>query len=76
MHAEIATVWADSGCAGPLVAWAEDRLNVIFKTIRRLSNPPGCIVLSRRWVVKRSLSWIMRARRHCRNHERLPQVNE
>ncbi|NUK34980.1 transposase [Streptomyces lunaelactis] len=27
-------------------------------------------------VVERSWSWIMRARRHCRDHERLPEMSE
>ncbi|QOV40895.1 transposase [Streptomyces ferrugineus] len=30
----------------------------------------------RRWVVERSWSWIMRARRHCRDYERLPEMSE
>ncbi len=34
------------------------------------------VVLPRRWVVERSWSWIMRARRHCRDHERLPEMSE
>ncbi|WP_100580089.1 IS5 family transposase [Streptomyces sp. CB01201] len=76
MHPEIATVWADSAYAGQLVTWAKDRVNITLKTVRRPPNTTGFIVLPRRWVVERSLSWIMRARRHCRDHERLPQVSE
>lgn len=34
------------------------------------------MVLTRRWVVEPSWSWIMRARRHCRGHERLPEMSE
>lgn len=76
MHPEIATVWADSGCAGQLVTWAEDRLDITLKTVRRPPGTPGFIFPPRRWVVERPLSWIMRAHRHCRDHERLPQVSE
>ncbi|MFF7689444.1 IS5 family transposase [Streptomyces syringium] len=76
MHPEIATVWADSNYAGKLVAWAKDRCDITLKTVRRPPNTKGFVVLPRRWVVERSLSWIMRARRHCRDHERLPQVSE
>ncbi|MFB9399090.1 hypothetical protein ACFFVH_24485 [Streptomyces echinatus] len=47
-----------------------------IKTVRRPPKAKGFVVLPRRWVVERSLSWIMRARRHCRDHERLPQVSE
>lgn len=76
MHPEIATVWADSAYAGTLVTWAKTQLDLTIKTVRRLPNTSGFVVLPRRWVVERSLSWIMRARRHCRDHERLPQVSE
>ncbi|MFJ3804701.1 IS5 family transposase [Streptomyces sp. NPDC090088] len=76
MHPEIAIVWADSAYASALVDWANQRLDIKIKTVRRPPNTPGFVVLPRRWVVERSLSWIMRARRHCRDHERLPQVSE
>lgn len=76
MHPEIAIVWADSAYAGALVDWAKVRLDIKIKTVRRPPDAHGFVVLPRRWVVERSLSWIMRARRHCRDHERLPQVSE
>jgi transposase len=76
IHPEIATVWADSAYAGTLVTWAKTQLDLTIKTVRRPPNTSGFIVLPRRWVVERSLSWIMRARRHCWDHERLPQVSE
>jgi transposase len=75
MHPEIAIVWADSAYAGALVDWAKERLDIKIKTVRRPPDAKGFVVLPRRWVVERSLSWIMRARRHCRDHERLPQVS-
>ncbi|GLY08570.1 hypothetical protein Acsp01_89490 [Actinoplanes sp. NBRC 101535] len=33
-------------------------------------------VLPRRWIVERSLSWLMRARRNARDYERLPEHSE
>ncbi|AOR29869.1 IS5 family transposase [Streptomyces fodineus] len=33
-------------------------------------------MLPRRWVVERSLAWMMRARRHARDYERLVQLSE
>lgn len=67
---------SDSAYAGALVTWAKTRVNVTLRTVRRPPNTSGFTVLPRRWVVERSLSWIMRARRHCRDHERLPRVSE
>lgn len=56
---------------------------IVGHTRARIKEGPGSpetrpspSVLPRRGVVERSLSWIMRARRHCRDHERLPQVSE
>jgi transposase len=69
-------VWADSAYAGALIDWAKERLDIKIKTVRRPPDAQGFVVLPRRWVVERSLSWIMRARRHCRDHERLPQGSE
>ncbi len=36
----------------------------------------GFVVLPQRWVVERSLGWIMHARRLVRDYERLPQHSE
>ncbi|MGW1615573.1 transposase, partial [Streptomyces sp. NPDC002285] len=75
-HPEIAIVWADSAYAGKLVDWAKKYLDITIKTVRRPPDAKGFVVQPRRWVVERSWSWIMRARRRCRDHERLPEVSE
>ncbi|AZQ32156.1 hypothetical protein EJ357_00575 [Streptomyces cyaneochromogenes] len=75
-HPEIAIVWADSAYAGKLVTWATTYLDITIKTVRRPPDAKGFVVLPRRWVVERSWSWIMRARRHCRDHERRPEMSE
>ncbi|EFL06811.1 predicted protein [Streptomyces sp. AA4] len=36
----------------------------------------GFVPLAKRWIVERSLGWIMRARRNCRDCERLPRRSE
>ncbi|WP_435866399.1 hypothetical protein [Streptosporangium sandarakinum] len=36
----------------------------------------GFKVLARRWIVERSLSWLMNARRNVIDYERLPQHSE
>ena len=38
--------------------------------------PSGFRPLPRRWVVERSLAWIIRWRRLCRDHEGLPSSSE
>jgi transposase len=75
-HPEITVVWADSGYAGQLVTWAKKHLNLTLKTVSRPPDTPGFVILPRRWVVERSLAWIMHARRHARDYERLIQHSE
>ena len=70
----IAIVWADFGYAkNELVAPAKKYLDITIKTVRRPPDAKGFVVLPRRWAVERSWSWIMRACRHCRDHEGLPR---
>jgi transposase len=76
MHPEITIVWADSGYAGQLVTWAKTNLGLTLKTVSRPKDAVGFVILSRRWVVERSLAWIMHARRHARDYERLIQHSE
>lgn len=76
MHPEITIVWADSGYAGQLVTWAKKHLDLTLRTIGRPRDVVGFVILPRRWVVERSLAWIMHARRHARDHERLIQHSE
>ncbi|WP_331750976.1 IS5 family transposase [Streptomyces globisporus] len=75
-HPEITIVWADSAYAGKLVTWAKRRLNLTIKPVSRPKDTSGFIVLPRRWVVERSLAWMMHARRHARDYERLIQHSE
>lgn len=76
MHPEITIVWADSAYAGQLVDWAKTFLNLTIKTVSRPKGAVGFVVLPRRWVVERSHAWVMHARRHARDYERLVQHSE
>ncbi|MXG30356.1 IS5 family transposase [Streptomyces sp. YIM 132580] len=76
MHREITIASADSGYAGQLVTWAKKHLGLTLKTVSRPKNTPSFVLLPRRWVVERSLAWIMHARRHARDYERLIQHSE
>ncbi|SOE06479.1 IS5 family transposase [Streptomyces sp. Ag109_G2-15] len=76
MHPELTVVWADSAYAGKLVDWAKQFLSLTIRTVSRPKDATGFVVLPRRWVVERSLGWIMHARRLVRDYERLPQHSE
>ncbi len=51
-------------------------MGLTIKTVSRPKNSFGFIVLPRRWVVERTWAWMMHARRHARDHERLVQHSE
>lgn len=76
MYPEITIVRADSAYAGRLVDWAKQHLNLTIKPVSRPKDASGFVVLPRRWVVERSLAWMMPARRHARDYERLIQHSE
>ncbi|WP_037897513.1 IS5 family transposase [Streptomyces sp. NRRL S-920] len=71
-HPEIAVVWADRAYAGTLVSWAKTTLGLTIKTVSRPKGAAGFVLLPRRWIVERSLAWILHARRLVRDYERLP----
>jgi transposase len=76
MHPELAVVWADLAYAGTLVDWAKSFLGLTIKTVSRPKGAQGFVILPRRWVVERSLAWLLHARRNTRDYETLPQHSE
>ena len=76
MHPDITIVWADSAYAGKLVEWAKRRLNLTIKPVSRPKDASGFVILPHRCVVERGLAWMMHARYHGRDYERLVQHSE
>jgi transposase len=52
--------------------WVPEGMQVDWDTL----FPKGFHPLPRRWVVERSIAWITRWRRLCRDHEGLPESSE
>jgi transposase len=75
-HRRITLVWADGGYTGRLVAWAAGQLGIDLAVVKRSDDMTGFHVLPRRWVVERTLSWLMRSRRLARDYEALPENSE
>jgi transposase len=69
-------VWADGGYAGKLLDWARTRFTITLEIVKRTDDMKGFVVLPRRWVVERTLAWIVRHRRCARDYERLPTHHE
>lgn len=69
-------IWADSGYDGkPLAVWASSIARIAIKVIKRTESHTFKIV-PRRWVVERSLGWLLRYRRLVRDYERRPDHHE
>jgi transposase len=72
----IVAVWADGGYAGKLLTFAYTHLRIAVQIVKRSDTATGFEVLPRRWVVERTLSWLVRNRRLARDYERLPEHSE
>ncbi|WP_329461099.1 IS5 family transposase [Streptomyces sp. NBC_01431] len=73
---KITLVWADGGYTGDLVTWAKEELRLTLQIVKRGDGMTGFVVLPRRWVVERSLGWLLRTRRLARDYETLPASSE
>lgn len=75
-HKRIRLLWADAGYTGTLIVWASTILRITIEIVTKLPGQVGFQVLPRRWVVERSLAWIVSWRRNARDYERDPAVAE
>ncbi|WP_251017726.1 IS5 family transposase [Streptomyces sp. ISL-1] len=73
---KISLVWADGGYTGLLVDWAKEKLQLTLQIVKRSDDMTGFVVLPRRWVVERTLGWLLRSRRLARDYEKLPASSE
>ncbi|MFJ3020704.1 hypothetical protein ACIPH4_07065 [Streptomyces tendae] len=62
-------MWADGGCTGRLVDLARDVLRIALSVVKRSDDTTGFTVLPRRWLVGRTLAWLMCSRRLARDYE-------
>jgi transposase len=69
-------IWVDAGYDGAGIKdWVKTVAAITLEVIAR-PQAGQFKVIRRRWVVERSIGWLMRYRRLCRNYERLPQHQE
>ncbi|MFC7267294.1 IS5 family transposase [Streptomyces lutosisoli] len=73
---KVSLMWADGGYTGQLVDWAREKLQLTLQIVKRSDDMTGFVVLPRRWVVERSLGWLLRTRRLARDYETLPASSE
>ncbi|MGW7381814.1 transposase [Streptomyces sp. NPDC054794] len=76
LYFSIRLVWADGGYAGSLVDWARANFCLTLEIVKRTDDTAGSVVPTRRWVVERTLRWLMRSLRLVRDYETLPAMHE
>jgi transposase len=72
----IAKVWADSAYAGALIDWAHRQVDTALEIVKRADAQRGFVLLPRRWIVERTLAWLVRHRRLVRDYERCHESHE
>ncbi|MFI7135144.1 transposase [Nonomuraea sp. NPDC050153] len=76
LHPQLTLIWGDSAYAGTLVEWARRFLRLTLKIVTKRPGQTGFKVFARRWIVERSLAWLMNARRNVVDFERKPAHSE
>ncbi len=74
-HPTITKVWVDAGFKNAFVEHAA-ALGVDAEIVPRNTEVKGFHVVKRRWVVERTLGWLMLHRRLARDYETLPASSE
>ncbi len=72
-------IWADGGYAGALVAWFREQAggrDCVLEIVRRLEGQSGFHILPKRWIVERTLGWLVKSRRLARDYETATQSSE
>jgi transposase len=76
LHPQLTLIWGDSAYAGTLVEWARRFLHLTLKIVTKRPGQTGFKVFARRWIVERTIGWLMNARRNVVDFERKPSHSE
>ena len=75
LHPTITKTWVDQGFKNRFVEHAAT-LGIDAEVVTRNPEATGFHVLKRRWVVERTIGWLMLHRRLARDYETLPESSE
>ena len=68
-------IWADWGYKGELIEGVKEEFDGVLAVVEK-KKKKGFQVLPRRWVVERTLAWLMRFRRLSKDYEKQPASSE
>jgi putative transposase len=61
---QLHTVWLDGGFDGaPFMMWVMDMFRWLVQVVLRPEQTKGFVLLKKRWMVERTLGWLMGCRR-------------
>jgi putative transposase len=70
-------IWADGAYTGEkLAGWCKEQGEWELEIVERSADTEGFAVLPHRWIVERTLGWLMRNRRLSKDYERMVQTSE
>ena len=70
-------IWADGAYTGEkLASWLEEQGGWELEVVQRDWEARGFEVLSKRWIVERTFSWLIRNRRLSKDYERMVRSSE
>ena len=71
------TIWVDGGFDGePFMRWVMDFCHWIVQVVLRPEQTKGFVLLKKRWIVERTLGWLVWCRRLNKDYELLPETSE
>ena len=68
-------IWAD-GAYAAVVEWVCSLAGWVLEIVKRPDNAKGFVLLPRRWVVERTIAWLMKYRRLARDYEETSESSE
>jgi len=70
-------IWADGAYTGEkLAGWLEEQCGWELEIVKRSGDTEDFVVMAHRWIVERTLGWLMRNRRLSKDYERKVQTSE
>lgn len=70
-------IWADGAYSGePLAHWCREQGDLELEIVKRDREAKDFEIIPKRWIVERTISWIVRNRRMSKDYERRVQTSE
>jgi putative transposase len=69
LQVRLLKIWADGSYRGALVDWIRQHFKTVLESVSPSGAQAGFVVLPRRWVVERTLAWLLKYRRLSKDYE-------